>query len=60
MDLGSDTFVAYRAMWDGWEVDHNTWDELILLSKATIPNFRPLAPPVTIEKFVWWWCVSLV
>ena len=26
----------------------------ILLSKATIPNYRPQAPSLTVNKFVWW------
>ena len=29
--------------------------DLINLSKAYIPNLRPLGPPLHVEKFVWWW-----
>ena len=27
---------------------------LIYISKAYIPNLRPLGPPLHVEKFVWW------
>ena len=29
-------------------------DYLIYISKAYIPNLRPLGPPLNVEKFVWW------
>ena len=28
--------------------------DLIYVSKAYIPNMRPLRPPLHVEKFVWW------
>ena len=27
---------------------------LTLVSKVSIPNLRPLGPPLHVEKFVWW------
>ena len=28
---------------------------LTLVGKVSIPNLRPLGPPLHVEKFVWWW-----
>ena len=34
---------------------------LTLVSKVSIPNLRPLGPPLHVEKFVcWWWWVCKV